>query len=81
MHLLDSEGTWFRKKLFKNVLLTFCLISGSVTQPPQATINPRFQEVQEQQLVEFRCAVTGSPVPTIRWTTANGRPLNPSVLN
>ncbi|XP_059491072.1 basement membrane-specific heparan sulfate proteoglycan core protein isoform X8 [Neocloeon triangulifer] len=54
-------------------------VGGSLAQPPQATINPRFQEVQEGQFVEFRCAVTGSPRPNIRWNMANERPLSPSV--
>ncbi|KAK7494115.1 hypothetical protein BaRGS_00014588, partial [Batillaria attramentaria] len=42
---------------------------------PTARIEPRYLEVTEGDPVEFRCIVTGTPSPTVRWTRGVDGPL------
>ncbi|TRY87102.1 hypothetical protein DNTS_009172, partial [Danionella cerebrum] len=40
---------------------------------PVATVNPSMLTVQQGQLAEFRCTVTGSPTPAVEWIGGSGK--------
>ncbi|CAB3365823.1 Hypothetical predicted protein [Cloeon dipterum] len=64
-------------KVSERAVLT---VGGSPSVPPQASINPRVLEVPEGQLAELRCAASGSPPPSVRWTMTNSRPLSSNAI-
>ncbi|XP_065349472.1 basement membrane-specific heparan sulfate proteoglycan core protein isoform X5 [Cloeon dipterum] len=64
-------------KVSERAVLT---VGGSPSVPPQASINPRVLEVPEGQLAELRCAASGSPPPSVRWTMTNSRPLSSNAV-
>lgn len=61
---------------YKNII-DFLFESGSAPSRPDVSILPRYLDVREGESVDFRCRANGIPAPNLRWTSAQGAPLNP----
>ncbi|XP_069115040.1 basement membrane-specific heparan sulfate proteoglycan core protein-like isoform X2 [Argopecten irradians] len=48
---------------------------------PQVSIEPRYLNLNQGDLAEFRCVATGTPVPTIEWRRGNGRLSSSATIN